>query len=61
MAFCTQDILLLEPAERPVSAAKCLGRQQATPRRLKVSETAKPEARPFPRTALRNAGEGWPP
>jgi hypothetical protein len=31
MAFCSQDILLLETAERPVSAAKCLGRQQAAP------------------------------
>src|SRR5581483_10033988 len=31
MAFRTQDVLLLETAEWPVSAAKCLGRQQATP------------------------------
>src|SRR5579883_3215001 len=29
--FCDQDILLLETAKRPVSAAKCLGSQQATP------------------------------
>ena len=31
MAFCDQDVLLTETAERPVSAAKRLGRQQDTP------------------------------
>src|SRR5579885_416618 len=31
MAFCDQDVLLTETAERPVSAAKRLGRQYDTP------------------------------